>query len=148
MAYPFPRKRARQSAERPAGACQHASRLSSPGLAQAMSVCEATSTRGRTFIQCVAELVSTQSPVMDVGQPSATLPMHAGDGIGFEISEAVKKVFAAAEAPINWDHQYIGTEPDERTNSMVTRENLDSVLARTLTAALRAAVLACSVLPR
>ena len=40
-------------------------------------------------------------------------------------------MFAAAEAPIEWDHQYVGIEPDERTNSMVSRENLDSVLVRT-----------------
>jgi hypothetical protein len=27
-----------------------------------------------------------------------------------------------------WDEQHIGTAVDERTNSFVTRENLDSVL--------------------
>ena len=35
-----------------------------------------------------------------------------------------------AEAPIEWDVQLIGKEVDPRTNSYVTRENLDSVLVR------------------
>lgn len=34
----------------------------------------------------------------------------------------------AAQAPIQWDVQHIGKEVDPRTNSFVTRENLDSVL--------------------
>jgi hypothetical protein len=40
----------------------------------------------------------------------------------------VVKIFEAAEAPIKWDWQIIGKEVDPRTNSFVTRENLDSVL--------------------
>jgi isocitrate dehydrogenase (NAD+) len=52
----------------------------------------------------------------------------AGDGIGPEIAEAVKRIFACAEVPIKWDHQYVGLNVDERTRSMVSRENLDSVL--------------------
>lgn len=35
------------------------------------------------------------------------------------------------QAPIQWDVQHIGKEVDPRTNSFVTRENLDSVLVRT-----------------
>jgi hypothetical protein len=42
----------------------------------------------------------------------------------------VQKIFQAAEAPIEWDVQIIGKEVDPRTNSFVTRENLDSVLVR------------------
>ena len=42
----------------------------------------------------------------------------------------MKKIFKAAEVPIKWDPQYVGLEVDERTNSMVSRENLDSVLVR------------------
>lgn len=38
------------------------------------------------------------------------------------------KIFESAEAPIVWDVQHIGKEVDPRTNSFVTRENLDSVL--------------------
>lgn len=49
-------------------------------------------------------------------------------GIGPEIADAVQKIFEAAEAPINWDVQHIGKQVDPRTNSFVTRENLDSVL--------------------
>ena len=42
----------------------------------------------------------------------------------------MKRIFAAAEVPVTWEPQYVGIEADERTNSMVTRENLDSVLVR------------------
>jgi isocitrate dehydrogenase (NAD+) len=42
----------------------------------------------------------------------------------------VKKVFKAADAPIEWDEQYISKTADPRTNSFITRENLDSVLVR------------------
>ena len=38
------------------------------------------------------------------------------------------QVFHAAGAPIEWDEQYVAKEVDPRTNSFVTRENLDSVL--------------------
>lgn len=62
-----------------------------------------------------------------------TCTLFPGDGIGPEIAVAVQKIFEAAGAPIDWDEQYIGKVADPRTNSMVTRENLDSVLVCTLT---------------
>ena len=37
-------------------------------------------------------------------------------------------MFSAAKAPIVWEEQVVGTTVDARTNSMVSRENLDSVL--------------------
>lgn len=40
----------------------------------------------------------------------------------------MQTIFKAAEAPIVWDEQHIGKEVDPRTNSFITRENLDSVL--------------------
>lgn len=40
------------------------------------------------------------------------------------------QIFEAAKAPIEWDVQIVGKEVDPRTNSFVTRENLDSVLVR------------------
>ena len=49
-------------------------------------------------------------------------------GIGPEIADAVRSVFEAAGVPVAWDEQHIGKTVDPRTNSMVTRENLDSVL--------------------
>jgi isocitrate dehydrogenase (NAD+) len=61
-----------------------------------------------------------------------TATLFPGDGIGPEIAVAVKEIFAAAGAPIAWDEQHVGTKVDERTNSFVTRENLDSVLVRVL----------------
>ncbi len=62
-----------------------------------------------------------------------TCTLFPGDGIGPEIAEAVQKIFEASGAPIEWDEQYISKTADPRTNSMVTRENLDSVLVGTLT---------------
>ncbi|KAK9810650.1 hypothetical protein WJX73_007589 [Symbiochloris irregularis] len=57
-----------------------------------------------------------------------TATLFPGDGIGPEIAEAAKKIFEAAEAPIAWEEQYVGEAVDPRTNSFVSRENLDSVL--------------------
>eukprot|EP00798_Chlamydomonas_sp_ICE-L_P010281 gene10281-8203_t len=57
---------------------------------------------------------------------SATL--FPGDGIGPEISLATTQIIEAAGVTINWDTQNIGSTVDKRTNSMVSRENLDSVL--------------------
>eukprot|EP00775_Hariotina_reticulata_P002820 gene2820-3113_t len=71
-------------------------------------------------LQQAVRCLSTQREVV------ATL--FPGDGIGPEIAEAVKQIFSAAGAPIVWDEQHIGKTVDERTNSFVTRENLDSVL--------------------
>lgn len=56
--------------------------------------------------------------------------LSSGDGIGPEIADAVKTIYKAADVPITWDVQFVATTVDERTNSFVTRENLDSVLVR------------------
>lgn len=58
--------------------------------------------------------------------------LFPGDGIGPEIAASVREIFAAARIPVVWDEQHIGKTPDPRTNSMVTRENLDSVLVSPL----------------
>lgn len=52
--------------------------------------------------------------------------------MGPEIADAVQKVFIAAKVPVTWDVQYISKTVDPRTNSMVTRENLDSVKAHNI----------------
>lgn len=52
-----------------------------------------------------------------------------GDGIGPEIMEAVQTIFQAADVPIVWNEQLVQfKEVDPRTNSYITRENLDAVL--------------------
>ena len=56
--------------------------------------------------------------------------MPAGDGIGPEIAQAVKQIFKAANVPIQWQEQHVGTSIDPTTNSFVSRANLDSVLVR------------------
>jgi len=57
-----------------------------------------------------------------------TAALFPGDGIGPEIADAVRNIFSAQGVPIQWEEQYISKTADPRTNSMVTRENLDSVL--------------------
>jgi len=66
--------------------------------------------------------------VVQYSTQQLTATMFPGDGIGPEIATAVQGIFKAAGAPVVWDEQHIGKTPDPRTNSMVTRENLDSVL--------------------
>lgn len=69
-----------------------------------------------------------------------TATLFPGDGIGPDIAEAVREIFDAAGVPIEWDVQNLGKTVDERTNSFVTRENLDSVLVSEIWAAARALV--------
>ena len=74
--------------------------------------------------------------------------MLAGDGIGPDIAEAVKTVFSAAKAPIVWEEQIVGTTVDTRTNSMVSRENLNSVLVSVASSTVpRLLDSACWILP-
>jgi hypothetical protein len=40
------------------------------------------------------------------------------------------QVFSAAGVTVDWDVQHISDTVDPRTNSFITRENLDSVLVR------------------
>lgn len=45
--------------------------------------------------------------------------------------ESVQEIFQAAGVPIEWDVQRVQfKEVDPRTNSFITRENLDAVLVR------------------
>ncbi|XP_045813129.1 isocitrate dehydrogenase [NAD] catalytic subunit 5, mitochondrial-like isoform X1 [Trifolium pratense] len=69
---------------------------------------------------------ANQRPFSSVSTPiRATL--FPGDGIGPEIAESVKQIFQAAEAPIEWEEHYVGTEVDPRTQSFLTWESLESV---------------------
>ncbi len=66
---------------------------------------------------------------------AAATPLKAtlfpGDGVGPEISAAVSKILTVAGVPIDWDVQVVKHDkPDPRTNSFITRENLDSVKVR------------------
>ncbi|KAJ9530103.1 hypothetical protein QJQ45_023379 [Haematococcus lacustris] len=71
-----------------------------------------------------------RSKPAQVGSPAAKLRVgaFANAGVGPEISSAVKQMIEAAKVPVTWDEQHINKTVDPRTNSMVTRENLDSVL--------------------
>jgi len=96
----------------------------------------------RRALQAGSRLLNTSSALRAPTQPclstssrlysgeTITCTLFPGDGIGPEIADAVKTIFEASKAPIEWDEQYIGKVADPRTNSMVTRENLDSVLVR------------------
>ena len=57
--------------------------------------------------------------------------LFPGDGIGPEISDAVTLMLKTAGVPMDWDVQVVSRDkPDPRTNSFITRENLDSVKVR------------------
>ncbi|DBB11129.1 hypothetical protein WJX82_011364 [Trebouxia sp. C0006] len=71
---------------------------------------------------------SAKGPQSFSCREASTVTLFPGDGIGPEIADSVKKVYTAAGIDIDWDEQLVGTTADPRTNSMVTRENLDSVL--------------------
>ena len=82
-----------------------------------------------------------------------TATLFPGDGIGPEISVAVKQIFKAAQVPVGWEEQHVGTSIDPTTNSFVSRANLDSVLVcpdgllpQALPALLPAPVAMCMVL--
>lgn len=69
-------------------------------------------------------------PTPYVTRPHETLMPCRPAGIGPEIAVAVQKIFTEAKVPVAWDEQHVGKEVDPRTNSYITRENLDSVLVR------------------
>lgn len=63
---------------------------------------------------------------------STVTPLKAtlfpGDGVGPEICDAVSLMLKTAGVPVEWDVQLAAKDkPDPRTNSFITRENLDSV---------------------
>jgi isocitrate dehydrogenase (NAD+) len=86
---------------------------------------------GSALLQ-VASAAAAPGPRLAAGFATGSKPFEVtlfpGDGIGPEIAAAVKEIFVAARIPVVWDEQHIGKTVDSRTNSMVTRENLDSVL--------------------
>lgn len=60
-------------------------------------------------------------------QEKITATLFPGDGIGPEIATAVKEIFKAADAPIEWEEHYVGEKVDPRTGSFITKESMDSV---------------------
>lgn len=50
-----------------------------------------------------------------------------GDGIGLEITEAVKKIFTAMEAPVVWDEQKAGMTALEEHGELLPKSLLDSL---------------------
>lgn len=73
-------------------------------------------------------LQSSAAQLCSYGSKAIAATLFPGDGVGPEIAEAAKQVISAAGVEMDWDVQFISKEVDQRTNSMVTRENLDSVL--------------------
>lgn len=56
-----------------------------------------------------------------------TVTLFPGDGIGPEISEAVKTIFASAEVPISWETHLIDIQGAKPGQDLVSKEALDSV---------------------
>ncbi|TAE44867.1 MAG: isocitrate/isopropylmalate dehydrogenase family protein [Cytophagales bacterium] len=55
------------------------------------------------------------------------ITLIAGDGIGLEIVESVKQIFAAAKAPIEWDEQLIGKTALDKTGKLLPDELVTSI---------------------
>jgi len=60
-------------------------------------------------------------------QEYRTATLIEGDGIGPEIADAVKKVFAAAGAPINWETVVVSTAHVKPGEPLLSQEVIDSV---------------------
>lgn len=56
-----------------------------------------------------------------------TVTLIPGDGIGLEIVESVKEIFAAAKAPIKWDTQIIGKTAFEQTGKLIPDALIESI---------------------
>lgn len=56
-----------------------------------------------------------------------TVVLIPGDGIGPEISEAVKRIFSAAKAPIRWVEHHAGLEALERGGEVLPAATLDAI---------------------
>ena len=50
-----------------------------------------------------------------------------GDGIGPEITEAVKKIFTAAQVPIEWEEENAGQTTFESKGELIPQSLLDSL---------------------
>ena len=61
-----------------------------------------------------------------VSGPTPWMNQHANKASMLSLLQ----IFTAADIPIAWDEQDIAEQVDPRTNSFITRENLDSVLVR------------------
>lgn len=68
----------------------------------------------------------TESPKFSSGRTLVTL--IPGDGIGAEVSNAVKRVFAAAKAPIDWEERIAGAEVFKKGDpSGVPKDTIESI---------------------
>src|ERR1700750_302392 len=58
---------------------------------------------------------------------SRKVTLIPGDGIGPEITEAVKKVFAAAKVAIDWEEEIAGPEALEKKGELIPKSLLESI---------------------
>lgn len=56
-----------------------------------------------------------------------TVTLIKGDGIGPEITEAVKKIFAAAQVPIEWDEENAGQTTLEEKGELIPATLIESI---------------------
>ena len=56
-----------------------------------------------------------------------TVTLFPGDGIGPEIAAAVKTIFAAAKAPIEWEHHTISTHAVTASGDLISQEGESTV---------------------
>lgn len=56
-----------------------------------------------------------------------TVTLFPGDGIGPEIAESVKRIFAAAQVPVKWETHIIDVHAAKPGEDLISKEALDSV---------------------
>ncbi|KAF6002164.1 hypothetical protein F1559_001669 [Cyanidiococcus yangmingshanensis] len=74
-----------------------------------------------------ASATQTSSSVASPTDALHTVVLIPGDGIGPEISEAVKKVFAAARVPIQWEEHLISTKNVVPGQDLIPSTALDAI---------------------
>jgi len=60
--------------------------------------------------------------------PTHTIALIAGDGIGPEVTAAVRRIFDKAEAPIDWEEHYAGISAVDKGMDVLPPQTLDAIV--------------------
>ncbi len=75
----------------------------------------------------VSILITHQNSSKNISMVKQTVTLIKGDGIGPEIAEAIKTIFAAANAPVAWEEADAGLYCIEKYGNGLPKETLDSI---------------------
>lgn len=116
--------------------CDARSHILQPFSSEGLLPTPSTLVYQRSFAGSAQQEMQALRQLRQLGQHgramSTVTPLKAtlfpGDGVGPEICDAVSLMLKTAGVPVEWDVQLAAKDkPDPRTNSFITRENLDSV---------------------